>query len=102
MRKSFNPNFMARVALAAIKGDMTTTELSSKQEVFTERLWRTVKSEEVYIKGYQIPADAQAGLGEYYPFYNDRCYHQALPLMKDIMGLMIGIRPCSTDISLVA
>ena len=37
-----------------------------------------VKYEDVYIKGYQIPADAQAGLGEYFPFYNDRRYHQAL------------------------
>ena len=46
--------------------------------IFTERLWRTVKYEEVYINGYQIPADAQAGLGEYFPFYNDRRYHQAL------------------------
>lgn len=46
--------------------------------IFTERLWRSVKYEEVYIKGYQIPADAQAGLGEYFPFYNDRRYHQAL------------------------
>ena len=46
--------------------------------IFTERLWRTVKYEEVYIKGYQIPADAQAGLGKYFPFYNDRRYRQAL------------------------
>ncbi len=46
--------------------------------IFTERLWRTVKYEEVYIKGYQIPSDAQAGLGKYFPFYNDRRYHQAL------------------------
>jgi len=46
--------------------------------IFTERLWRTVKYEDVYIKGYRIPADAQAGLGEYFPFYNDRRYHQAL------------------------
>jgi putative transposase len=46
--------------------------------IFTERLWRTVKYEEVYIKGYQIPADAQTGLGGYFPFYNDRRYHQAL------------------------
>lgn len=46
--------------------------------IFTERLWRTVKYEEVYIKGYQIPADAKTGLGRYFPFYNDRRYHQAL------------------------
>ena len=46
--------------------------------IFTERLWRTVKYEEVYIKGYQIPRDAQVGLDEYFPFYNGRRYHQAL------------------------
>lgn len=33
MRKSFSPDFMAKVALAAIRGDMTTAELSSKYEV---------------------------------------------------------------------
>jgi putative transposase len=36
------------------------------------------KYEEVYIKGYQVPRDAQTGLGEYFPFYNNRRYHQAL------------------------
>lgn len=46
--------------------------------IFTERLWRTVKYEEVYIKEYQVPRDAQVGLGEYFPFYNDQRYHQAL------------------------
>ena len=46
--------------------------------IFTERLWRTVKYEEVYLKGYQVPRDAQTGLGGYFPFYNERRYHQAL------------------------
>ena len=42
MRKSFSPNFMAKVALAAIKGDMTTSELSSKYEVHRSQIsnWR--------------------------------------------------------------
>ena len=30
------------------------------------------------LKGYQIPPDAKAGLGGYFPFYNDRRCHQAL------------------------
>jgi len=42
IRKSFSPNFMAKVALAAIKGDMTTSELSSKYEVHRSQIgnWR--------------------------------------------------------------
>jgi transposase len=42
MRKSFSPEFMAKVALAAIKGDMTTAELSSKYEVHRSQInnWR--------------------------------------------------------------
>jgi putative transposase len=46
--------------------------------IFTERLWRSVKYEEVYIKGYQVYRDAQEGLGTYFPFYNNRRYHQSL------------------------
>ena len=42
MRKSFSPDFMVKVALAAIKGDMTTAELSSKYEVHRSQTsnWR--------------------------------------------------------------
>ncbi len=38
--------------------------------IFVERLWRSVKYEEVYLKDYQTPADAQTGLGWYFSFYN--------------------------------
>lgn len=46
--------------------------------IFTERLWRSVKYEEVYIKDYQDYGDVRQGLGRYFPFYNNRRYHQAL------------------------
>ncbi len=46
--------------------------------IFTERLWRSVKYEEVYIKGYQVYRDAKEGLGTYFPLYNNRRYHQSL------------------------
>jgi len=48
MRKSFSPEFMAKVALAAIKGDMTTAELSSKYEVHRSQInnWRKRALEE--------------------------------------------------------
>lgn len=46
--------------------------------IFTERLWRSVKYEEVYIKNYQVYKEAREGLGSYFPFYNKDRYHQAL------------------------
>src|SRR5258708_23837583 len=46
--------------------------------IFTERLWRTVKYEEVYLKDYASPREARNGIGEYLSFYNTRRLHQAL------------------------
>jgi putative transposase len=46
--------------------------------IFTERLWRTVKYEEVYLKDYASPREARTQLGEYFEFYNTRRLHQAL------------------------
>lgn len=46
--------------------------------IFVERLWRTIKYQDVYIKGYQNIPDAQAGLREYFDFYNMERRHQAL------------------------
>jgi putative transposase len=46
--------------------------------VFTERLWRTVKYEKVYLKDYASPWEARSGLTAYLDFYNYRRLHQAL------------------------
>jgi putative transposase len=46
--------------------------------VFVERLWRSVKWEEVYLKDYQTVADAVSGLAGYFRFYNHERPHQAL------------------------
>lgn len=46
--------------------------------VFVERLWRSVKYEEVYLKEYQDGWEAEAGLGSYFQFYNHDRLHQAL------------------------
>jgi putative transposase len=46
--------------------------------VFVERLWRTVKYEDVYVKGYEGGKELRSGLGEYFPFYNEERLHQAL------------------------
>ena len=46
--------------------------------MYTERLWRTVKYEEVYIKGYETPREARQGLERYLEYYNGERPHQAL------------------------
>ena len=46
--------------------------------IMVERLWRSVKYEEVYLKDYQQVGDATRGLGDYLPFYNLERGHQSL------------------------
>ncbi len=46
--------------------------------VFVERLWRSVKYEEVYLKDYGSVPDARAHLGRYFAFYNHARPHQSL------------------------
>lgn len=46
--------------------------------VFVERLWRSLKYEEVYLHAYDDVAQARAGIGRYLGFYNDERAHQAL------------------------
>ena len=46
--------------------------------VFTERLWRSVKYEEVYLQNYESPKMARQGISRYFDFYNFERSHQAL------------------------
>jgi putative transposase len=46
--------------------------------VFVERLWRTVKYEDIYLKGYETVPALAAGLKAYWQYYNDERCHQAL------------------------
>ena len=46
--------------------------------VFVERLWRSIKYEEVYLKAYQNGTEAIKGIGAYLAFYNQERPHQAL------------------------
>jgi putative transposase len=46
--------------------------------VFVERLWRTVKYEDIYLRRYETVPELTQGLGKYFPFYNEERPHQAL------------------------
>jgi len=49
-----------------------------RDNVLVERLWRSVKYEEVYLHAYESAADAHAGLKNYFAFYNSRRPHRSL------------------------
>jgi len=51
---------------------------SYNDNLFIERLWRSVKYEEVYLKAYQAGREARISLGEYFRFYNTERPHQSL------------------------
>ena len=46
--------------------------------VFVERLWRTVKYEDIYLRGYGAVPELHQGLGRYFTFYNHERIHQSL------------------------
>ncbi len=50
--------------------------------IFTERFWRTLKYEEVYLHEYATPREARQGIGEYIQFYNTQRPHQALAYQR--------------------
>src|SRR3954454_8106863 len=49
-----------------------------RDNVFVERLWRSVKYEEVYLRAYSTVAEARASIGRYLDFYNTRRPHSSL------------------------
>jgi putative transposase len=51
---------------------------SWRDNVFVERLWRSIKYEEVYLKAYGTVAEARASIGRYVHFYNSRRPHSSL------------------------
>jgi len=46
--------------------------------IFVERLWRSVKQENIYLNSYQDVLETKTGLNEYFPFYNNERRHQSL------------------------
>ena len=46
--------------------------------IFIERLWRSLKYEEVYLRDYQLVSEARTGIENYFQFYNYKRLHQSL------------------------
>ena len=54
-----------------------------RDNVFVERLWRSVKYEEVYLNAYESMAEAKQSLKQYFEFYNQKRKHQTLKAKPD-------------------
>ena len=52
--------------------------------IFTERLWRSLKYEEVYLADYDNPREARVGIGQYFQFSNTERPHQALDYRRPV------------------
>ena len=72
-----SPQYTNLLTAAGVQISMDSTG-RALDNVFTERLWRTVKYEEVYLHDYASPREARTGLSTYLPFYNHERLHQAL------------------------
>lgn len=74
--------FTSMAFTGALKREKTRIGMDGRgrwmDNVFIQRLWRSVKYEEVYLKAYDNAHQARAGLRAYFDFYNTRRKHQAL------------------------
>jgi len=76
------PQFTATAFTDRLAATGTQISMDSRgralDNVFVERLWRSVKYEEVYLKDYDSVPDARVSLGRYFRFYNHQRPHQSL------------------------
>jgi len=72
-----SPAFTARLETAGVAVSMDGKG-RCLDNVFVERLWRTVKYEDLYPRCYETVPELRGGLGRYFPFYNEERPHQAL------------------------
>ena len=82
----FNTDQGAQFTSAAFTGRLEAAGIAVSMDgrgrwldnVFVERLWRSLKYEEVHLKAYADGREARAGIGTWFAFYNERRFHQAL------------------------
>ena len=64
-----------------------------RDNVFVERLWRTIKYEEVYLRAYESVPAARESLGRYLAFYNSRRPHSSLDGQTPDQAYLKPVRP---------
>jgi putative transposase len=91
----FNTDQGSQFTSAAFTGALTAAGIKISMDgrgrwmdnVFIERLWRSLKHEDIYLKGYADGREAKDGVTSWMEFYNARRLHQALGYRTDHGGL---------------
>jgi putative transposase len=89
-----SPQYLSRLEALGIRISMDGKG-RALDNIFVERLWRTVKYEEVYLQSYETPRAARQGLARYFHFYNHQRPHQALDY-RTPAAVYFGTRPEAT------
>ena len=62
-----------------------------RDNVFVERLWRSVKYEKVYLRAYDSAGEARASIGRYLAFYNRKRPHSSLGALTPDQAYFVGL-----------
>jgi len=95
--------FTAAAFINQLEGDGVRVSMDGKgrflDNIFIERLWRSLKYEEVFIKAYASVAEARLGIGKWITFYNDERKHQALGYCtpREVFAAVRAYGPNSTS-----
>jgi putative transposase len=100
--KIFNTDQGSQFTSAAFTGRLAAAGIAISMDgrgraldnVFIERLWRSVKYEEIYLKGYESVWETQAGVGGWFKFYNNERPHLALGgrTPREVYAALAGAR----------
>jgi putative transposase len=90
-----SPSYLELLHSAGVRVSMDGKGRAS-DNIFTERLWRSLKYEEVYLHDYQSPKDARSGISCYLEFYNHERLHQSLDYQTPA-EVYFGRRPERSD-----
>ena len=108
----FNTDQGSQFTSAAFTGALIATGVRISMDgrcrwmdnVFIERLWRSLKHEDIYLKGYADGREAHAGIGSWIDFYNGRRPHQALggrtPMAVWRQSMSTGFGDTAVDMTL--
>lgn len=72
-----SPQYTQRLLTADVRISMDGRG-RALDNIFTERLWRSLKYEEVYLHDYETPRQARLGIAAYFTFYNEKRLHESL------------------------
>jgi putative transposase len=74
--------FTSKVFIQKLKEQQVQISMDGRgrvfDNIFTERLWRSLKYEEIYLKDYRGVPEAAEGIGQYFSLYNQERLHQSL------------------------